>query len=150
MSVLLMVLASVAVLLTSCSSSSSVKKSGNERIDRVLEQASKLEGTPYCYAGSTPDCFDCSGFVGYCFATIGVDLPRTTRELYQTGTRVVDGLQFGDLLFFNTSGKGVSHVGIFVGNNSFIHASTSSGVMVSPLTDRYWQPRYLGARRLAN
>lgn len=138
----------LAVLLEACSSSGSITRSGNDQIDRVLSTASDLQGTPYCSAGATPDCFDCSGFVVHCYAAIGIDLPRTSRELYSAGTRVLDGLRYGDLVFFNTNGRSVSHVGIYIGDGRFIHSATSSGVMVSALSDRYWQPRYLGARRV--
>ncbi len=140
----------LALTITACSSTSSIQGSGDPRIDRVLEEAYELEGTPYCYSGASPDCFDCSGFVNYCYAVVGLELPRTSRDLYRTGSRVIDGLRHGDLVFFNTSGRGVSHVGIYVGNNRFIHSSSSNGVMVSSLADRYWQPRYLGARRVSN
>lgn len=146
-----LLLAAIAALtITSCASTSSLTSSGDAQIDRVLEEAHDLQGTPYCYSGATPDCFDCSGFVNHCYSLVGVQLPRTSRELYQTGNRVIDGLQHGDLVFFNTSGRGVSHVGIYIGSNRFIHSSTSKGVMVSSLADTYWQPRYLGARRVTN
>jgi len=146
----LAVAAMLALMITSCASTSSITSSGDAQIDRVLEEAYDLEGTPYCYSGDTPDCFDCSGFVNHCYAVVGLELPRTSRELYSAGVRVIDGLRHGDLVFFNTSGRGVSHVGIYVGNNRFIHSSSSRGVMVSSLSDRYWQPRYLGARRVTN
>ena len=140
----------IVVTLSACSSTSSLQSSGDPQIDQVLEEAYDLEGTPYCYSGDTPDCFDCSGFVSYCYGMVGIELPRTSRDQYRTGERVIDGLQHGDLVFFNTSGRGVSHVGIYVGKNRFIHSSTSSGVMVSSLSNRYWQPRYLGARRVTD
>ncbi len=137
-----------AMVLEACSSSGSITRSGNDRVDRVLTTAEDLQGTPYCSAGATPDCFDCSGFVVHCYAAIGIDLPRTSAEQYRTGTRVQDGLELGDLVFFNTNGRSVSHVGIYIGDGRFIHSATSSGVMISALSDRYWQPRYLGARRI--
>jgi cell wall-associated NlpC family hydrolase len=114
----------------------------------LLSYATELDGTPYCYGGATTDCFDCSGFVSHCYQRFGITLPRTTSELYAVGQRVIDGLQPGDLVFFKTNGRSVSHVGIYVGSDRFIHASTSRGVITSMLTERYWQQRYLGARRL--
>jgi cell wall-associated NlpC family hydrolase len=136
-------------LLTACSSTTGIKHSGNPTIDRALERGNALRGTPYCYAGSTPDCFDCSGFVHYCLAQAGVTVPRTTADLFAYGEPIeLDALEPGDLVFFNTTGNGVSHVGFFVGNGAFLHSSTSSGVIVSKLAEPYWSPKYLGARRI--
>lgn len=133
-----------SALLSSCASSSS----SSSAAATVMTYATDLDGTPYCYGGTTTDCFDCSGFVIHCFQKAGIALPRSTSELYGIGERVVDGLRPGDLVFFNTNGRSVSHVGIYLGNDRFIHASTSRGVMTSSLSERYWQQRYLGARRL--
>ena len=142
-------LLAMALILGACSSASSIRKSENDRVNVALETADDLIGTPYCWAGTTPKCFDCSGFVSYCFNKGEVTLPRTSRELFQTGEEVeLDELLPGDLVFFNTSGKSVSHVGMYIGRMSFIHASTSKGVMISGINDRYWGPRYLGARRV--
>lgn len=139
----------VTVGTVACSSSSVFQSTGNEKLDAVLEQAADLRGTPYCYAGNTPDCFDCSGFLQYCFLSAGISIPRTTSELYKLGTPVdLDDLETADLVFFATSPNKVSHVGLYLGHNSFIHSSTSSGVIISELSDPYWKPRYLGARRL--
>jgi cell wall-associated NlpC family hydrolase len=134
-------------LLASCSSSTQLR-SNDPRITSILETAEALQGTPYCYAGSTTKCFDCSGFVNYCFDKVNMSLPRTSRELFKAGRPITDDeIVPGDLVFFNTNGKAISHVGIYTGNGQFIHASTSNGVMTSPLSDRYWAPRYVGARR---
>lgn len=140
--------ATLVVMLSSCASSSKRDAAPSEHIASIVSAASNLQGTPYCFGGTTTSCFDCSGFVSHCFATAGVVLPRTTREMYTIGQRVIDGLVVGDLVFFNTTGREVSHVGIYLGENRFVHASTSQGVIVSALTESYWQQRYLGARRL--
>jgi len=138
-----------ALLLQSCASSTAPKRSTGPMASAVLETADGLKGTKYCYAGTTTDCFDCSGFVNFCFDKIGVGLPRSSRDMFTVGTPVNDdSLKPGDLVFFNTSGKSISHVGIYHGTGTFIHASTSSGVIVSSLGDRYWGPRYVGARRV--
>lgn len=142
--VLMLIILVGTAFLAGCASSSTASSLSTS----VTKYAAELDGTPYCYGGTTTDCFDCSGFVNHCYLKMGVVLPRTTSELYTMGERVIDGLRLGDLVFFNTNGRTVSHVGIFLGDNRFIHASTSSGVMVSSLTERYWQQRYLGARRL--
>ena len=117
---------------------------------RAADAAFQYYGKPYKYGGQTPATgFDCSGLISYVFAEQGKKLPRTADLQYKTGKIVaVKDLQIGDLVFFTTDEPGPSHVGIFVGQNRFIHASSSRGVMVSSLSDIYWKPRYLGARRV--
>ena len=78
-----------------------------------------------------------------------MQVPRTTGELFAFGSAVTDDdLETGDLVFFTTSGSKVSHVGLYLGDQEFIHSSTSNGVMISRLTDTYWNARFIGARRL--
>lgn len=125
---------------------------GTIDVQKVIRIAVALRGTPYKSRGETPRGFDCSGFTRYAYkAGAGIDLPHSSAEQARYGKSVskVD-LAPGDLVFFNTSGSGISHVGIFVGGNNFISAATSSGVIVSSLSDGYWGKRYLSARRLEN
>ncbi len=105
-------------------------------------------GTPYKYGGTTKSGVDCSGFVTNVYREVaGKSLPRSTEEEYKQGRAVdKDDLNIGDLVFFGDNKK-VEHVGIYVGKDSFIHASTSVGVTVTPFSDIYWKPRYIGARR---
>jgi cell wall-associated NlpC family hydrolase len=106
-------------------------------------------GAPYHYGGSTKQGVDCSAFsAGLMAAVFNVELPRTAREQYVTTDRVEKyELHEGDLVFFNTHG-GVSHVGVYLINNKFVHASVSSGVMISDLNDEYFVKRYIGAGRV--
>lgn len=106
-------------------------------------------GTPYRLGGSTKDGIDCSAFVNtLMLAVYAVNLPRTSREQYETAAKIDDAdLSEGDLVFFNTRG-GISHVGIYLANNKFVHASTSGGVMISDLNEAYWKARYRGAGRV--
>jgi cell wall-associated NlpC family hydrolase len=139
----------VALLAAGCSTSKALFNTGNSSTDTMLSTAVQLAGTPYCSAGDDPDCFDCSGFVSYCFAKAGITVPRTSTELYTAGTSIdVSEIRPGDLVFFNTTGKGVSHVGICLDSQTFIHSSTSSGVIKTSLGDPYWNKRFLGARRI--
>ncbi len=110
---------------------------------------SDLVGTDYKYGGTTTNGFDCSGFTSYVFKKLGLELPRTSKEQYKTGQKISsDELRPGDLVFFNTSGDGVSHVGIYVGKGKFAHSSTSKGVTLTSMSDSYYEQRYLGARRV--
>ena len=110
-------------------------------------------GVPYVYGGASPDPgFDCSGLVRYVFQRMGnVDLPRTTYELARVGKPVPSpALQPGDLVFFNTLRRDYSHVGIYLGEERFIHAPTSGGVVrIESLRTDYWMRRFNGARRVA-
>ena len=107
-------------------------------------------GTPYLYGGTTTAGFDCSGFILYVLNQFGIDdLPRTSQTQAKAGTEVEqDELRVGDLVFFNTSGRGVSHAGIYVGDNKFAHSSSSRGVVISSLSESYYKNRYVTARRV--
>ena len=111
-----------------------------------------LIGVDYRYGGETPESgVDCSGLVRYVFQQVtGVTLPRTSKELSRLGNNVASAdLAPGDLVFFNTRRLPFSHVGIYLGDNRFIHApSTGSEVEISRLSESYWQKHFNGARRL--
>jgi len=114
--------------------------------------ALSLVGIDYRYGGDTPERgLDCSGLIHYVFQEVtGVTLPRTARELSRIGERIAPrDLRPGDLVFFNTRHYAYSHVGIYLGENRFIHApSKGREVGVASLSQRYWQQRFDGARRL--
>ncbi len=115
----------------------------------IIATAKKYIGVPYVWGGSTPSGFDCSGFVQYVFSAHGIQLPRVSKEQYKVGTKVSKAnLKAGDLVFFDTEGNGVSHLGIYIGNDQFIHASSSKGVTITSLSNTYWSPRYYGAKRI--
>lgn len=116
----------------------------------VTRTAYRYVGSPYVWGAAGPRAFDCSGFVMHVMAQFGVNLPHSSRLQAQMGTFVSRAnLQAGDLVFFATRGTGISHVAIYVGNNSIVHASTpGTGVIVSSLSERYYAQRYVGARRV--
>ncbi len=119
---------------------------------RLRQTVDSLYGSPYRYGGRSREGFDCSGFVGTVFQDQGIELPRSSREMYRVGDPVKrNQLAVGDLVFFRTRGRrrGISHVGIVNGPDSFVHANTRRGVITERLTDPYWKARYVGARRVA-
>lgn len=122
----------------------------------VINTALKLRGVPYRMGGSDLSGFDCSGFVQYVFAQHGVALPRETREQFLLGRRISSkDVMPGDLLFFEIQRRaepdraGVSHVGIALDEERFVHAPSSNGVVrIERYTSKYWLTRYRGARRV--
>jgi cell wall-associated NlpC family hydrolase len=107
-------------------------------------------GAPYRYGGTSPRGFDCSGLVYYAYSKVGIDAPRSTAEQYRQARRIqVSQLQPGDLIFFKISGNRVSHVGIYAGNDRFIHSpSSGKSVAYASLKNPYWRARLAGAGRL--
>jgi cell wall-associated NlpC family hydrolase len=109
-----------------------------------------LRGVPYRNGGSDPSGFDCSGFIWYVFGQHGIRVARTVGEQFREGADVrPDTLEPGDLLFFAIQGPGVSHVGMAIGGDEFVHAPSSRGeVRVERLSAPYWSSRFVGARRV--
>src|SRR5579875_317529 len=119
--------------------------------ERVANIALQYIGVPYVWGGTTPNGFDCSGFSRYVYKQAGVNLPRTASEQYAEGQAVdKSNLQRGDLVFFSTYKAGASHVGIYLGDNKFVHASSSHGVTVSSLSTSYYRDTYIGSKRIGN
>jgi cell wall-associated NlpC family hydrolase len=118
----------------------------------VVVGALNMIGVRYQWGGNSPDSgLDCSGFVRYVFRdTLGMTLPRRAEEMSQMGEKVkMTDLKPGDLVFFNTMRRTFSHVGIYIGDNKFVHSpSTGSKIRVDELDDSYWEKRFTGARRV--
>lgn len=114
----------------------------------LAQLAQSFIGSPYVFGGETPSGFDCSGFIQYVFQQKNISIPRTVSEIWNFATPV-DSPSVGDLVFFETYKPGPSHMGIYLGNDTFIHAGESSGVTISELGSSYWQPKYLGAKRIS-
>jgi len=123
------------------------------KAEQVVSKALSLTGVPYRAYGSSPKSgFDCSGLVTYVYQSVGIRLPRATRDLMNMRVPRVKPAQLraGDLLYFATRryNRAVSHVGIYIGDGVFIHApSSGKSVGKASLSDKYWQSNYLGANR---
>jgi cell wall-associated NlpC family hydrolase len=123
-----------------------------DRANETVTRALNLIGIRYHRGGTSPETgFDCSGFVGHVFEELGTILPRTAREISKSGETVKKSeLQPGDLVFFKTMRHAFSHVGIYLGDNQFIHAPASGGeVRIDDMRLNYWLKRFNGARRIA-
>lgn len=122
----------------------------NRKSQILLNMARQYLGVPYVWAGRSPGGFDCSGFIYFLFDQIGYGLPRMADGQFEVGIPVSrNALQPGDLVFFTTYEPGPSHVGIYLGNDQFIHASSGAGhVTITSLSGAYYRERYLGARRI--
>lgn len=130
-------------------------------LDATVEQLTNIDllrnvdywwGVKYCLGGSTENCIDCSAFTQIILKdAYGILLPRTAHEQYDIATSIdVKDLQEGDLVFFKTGSRGrrISHVGVYLLNHKFVHASTSNGVMISDLNDTYWQQHFKACGRV--
>ena len=117
--------------------------------DQAVSYAYNYLGVPYVWGGTSPDGFDCSGFTKYVYKQMGITLNRTAAQQLKNGTSVTS-LQPGDLVFFNNTyatSAAASHVGIYIGNNQFIHAA-NGGVKITSMDQEYYAARYIGARRV--
>jgi cell wall-associated NlpC family hydrolase len=114
----------------------------------LLKLIDEWFGVSYCTGGHTKDCIDCSAFTHIILQDVyNVNIPRNSREQYSSSEKInLEDLNEGDLVFFTNGGE-ISHVGVYIQNNKFVHASTSSGVMISDLNDSYWKPRFKAAGR---
>lgn len=123
-----------------------------DKTESLINNAMQLIGVRYRWGGNTPQSgLDCSGFVRYVFNdTFGFLLPRKSAQMSKVGLEITkEELRPGDLVFFNTMRHAFSHVGIYVGDNKFIHApSRGKSIRVDDMTKTYWDKRYNGARRL--
>ncbi len=117
----------------------------------LLQQIDDWWGTKYCHGGVNYSCIDCSAFTQMMLRDVyHVRIPRTAVEQYKLTRRVKENeLKEGDLVFFNTTSSGISHVGLYLTNDKFVHASSSNGVIISDLNEAYWKKRFSGGGRVA-
>jgi len=138
----------LAVILLLTFSAGSVSASSSSMLTNIED----VKGTKYKYGGNSTSGFDCSGFVRYIFDKMDIELPRRSADQALEGSKVAKtDLKVGDLVFFDTSGSnngGITHVGIYVGDNKFAHSSSSKGVTIDSLNSSYYKPRYVTARRV--
>ncbi len=118
--------------------------------NQLVSLAENVVGSPYKYGGSSPKGFDCSGLVYYTHNKLGIKVPRTTRQQARHANKLsMSDIRPGDILFFRIYGNGISHVGIYTGNNQFIHAPQSGKyVSYASITDPFWRERLVKAGRL--
>lgn len=123
---------------------------GSASAETSLEsKVDDLMGVAYKYAGTTTKGFDCSGFTRYVFGDFEIDLAHSSKTQATAGSWVdKDNLRAGDLVFFNTDGVGISHVGIYLGDGEFAHSASNKGVTTNRLSDSYYSKRYVTARRV--
>lgn len=123
--------------------------------DTIKKIALSQIGAPYSYGGTSPAGFDCSGFTSWVYSHIGVTLPHSSSAQYSLGgsgdfesIASIEALEVGDLVFHGSE-SGIQHVGIYVGDNQFVSATSSSGIQVRSLFDSYWGPLWVGGVRYA-
>lgn len=135
---------------SSGSNSSSAGTATSPKAKAIISTAKSFLGVPYVWGGQSPSGFDCSGYINYVFGKHGITLPRTAAEQFNVGTSVSkSNLIPGDLVYFTTYKEGPSHVGIYLGNGQFIHASSGKEeVTISSLSSNYYTSRYIGAKRV--
>ncbi|QHZ46035.1 C40 family peptidase [Bacillus sp. NSP9.1] len=137
--------ASSNTAVKSSQTSKSQTSSSKLNTSKLVSDAQALIGTPYKWGGTSPSGFDCSGFVWY-LLNKQTNVARTNTVGYWNSMTSISSPAVGDFVFFTTYQPGPSHMGVYIGNNKFIHAG-SDGVTTSDMTSSYWKPRYLGAKR---
>ena len=125
----------------------------NANADEIIKTAQKYLGVPHCMGGTTMKCMDCSGLLVTVFATHDIHLPHNSEEQARYGTIIagMDELRKGDLVFFIRSYKTnrlVTHSGIYIGDNKFIHTSSSKGVTITSLNDPWWEEKFIFGTRI--
>ncbi len=135
------------IILTSCVPPQWQYRNIPLKRKQIINTATQYIGTPYRHGGSTPSGFDCSGYVYYVYNKNGIRISRSTAQQYAQGQKIPYTMaQPGDLLFFRIHNSQVSHVGIFIGNNTFIHApSSGKHVRYDSINNPYWKKRFCGA-----
>ena len=127
----------------------------NVKADQIINTAQKYLGVPHCMSGTTMKCMDCSGLLVTVFAKYGIKLPHNSEEQARYG-KIISGkdeLKKGDLVFFIRSyetNNFITHSGIYVGNNKFIHTSSKKGVTVTSLSDPWWNEKFIFGTRILN
>ena len=117
-------------------------------VNKLIEIAKNFIGVPYVWGGSSPAGFDCSGYIYYVYQQAGLNIGRFNAEGYFNRSYYVTSPQLGDLVFFkDTYKKGISHVGIYLGNNEFISATSSGGVKIVSLNNSYWSQHFDSYKR---
>jgi len=133
--------------------SRAAERGSSASIARILDAAHREIGKPYVYAAAGPNAYDCSGFTYYIFKNeLGITLPRTSYSQGSAGVKVEKSqLVPGDLVFFNTTGRGISHVGLYIGDGNMIHASSGKRqVRIDNINSGYYSQRYVTGRRVIN
>ena len=128
-------------------------KTGRKKPKHIIRTAEKYIGTPHCMGGTTKKCMDCSGLTYVSFAKNKIEIPRNSQEQARYGRVIFNqsDLKKGDLVFFTksySSSDYITHVGIYLGNGKFIHASTSAGVTETPLNNSWWSQRFVFGTRI--
>tara|TARA_B110001454_G_scaffold121760_1_gene113698 strand:+ start:1974 stop:2414 length:441 start_codon:yes stop_codon:yes gene_type:complete len=145
-------------MMSSCSSSKRVVKNNKKpitKVDRIVANALKFKGVRYRFGGTTRSGIDCSGVIYVAFGDENVHLPRVSRDMAKKGRKIaLSKVKKGDLLFFRTSNrrKSINHVGLVVshekGEIRFVHATSSKGVIVSLLSEKYWKKAFVKATKI--
>jgi cell wall-associated NlpC family hydrolase len=145
-------------MMSSCSSSKTIvknKKKISSKVDRIVANALKYNGVRYKFGGTTKRGMDCSGVVYVAFGSQNIQLPRVSRDMAKRGKKIsLSKVKKGDLLFFrtNNSRRNINHVGLVIshkrGQIRFIHATSSRGVIVSSLAEKYWKKAFVKATKI--
>lgn len=124
--------------------------STNSKAGEIVSLSKNLLGSPVVWGGASPSGFDCSGLIEYIYKNVGITLPRTADLQYLVGEEILpENLLPGDLVYYTTYEPGASHVGVYIGDNQFVHTSYSRGVVaVSDVRNDYFVQRYYGAKRV--